>query len=179
MKNLSYTIHHVQTIEVIYEGMKSIFKTDYHIDLIVALHIKSRCFEVITYDPESGYAAPRIYLNADLVYKQLNQKDIVQESDSLIKKYMRARKPFTLSDIQKSVENTFIVNFLLSRMYLRKPNSQQTSKNQSEQVFIVDFDTSDCIVPNNSTRSGKLIYPGPNAPMGVKPLRITFCKNCE
>jgi hypothetical protein len=182
MKQLSYNIVRVPSIDILYEGTKSIYKTNCHIDIIIAYHKSSRICEVITYEPEKDYEAPRIYLNSDIIRGQLDPNELSKATDILMEKCLRARKPFTMADIHKISERNALINYILSRIQIKRvsPRPDVDENDSPTKPFAIDFDTTYYSVKDGNFQKADTVYNGESPfPYSVNPLAVIFRKNCE
>ena len=105
-------------VSVIFEGVKTFWKTGAHVDVVIAEHKKQNCLEFIVYDAKLGLEAPRLYLNAHLAADKIEAaeyQDILSHRQETLN---RAKKNFDHAKLARDVKNEMIAHHILSRLHI-------------------------------------------------------------
>ena len=78
-KNSDQLLNEKEQIEIIYHGSKNFWRTGDYVDIIIVLHERYNCIEVISYNPELNVEANRIYLNYELLEKNISENHLSQK----------------------------------------------------------------------------------------------------
>ncbi len=114
----------VPSIEVIYEGVKSFWKTNTNIDVIIAFHPILRVHEIIAHDPNSGLES-RVYLNSQLLAASISPNQVQEAVENMKEQAIRQKKHFEILSATQSAENNARSQFVLSRLVVLLPQTNE------------------------------------------------------
>lgn len=111
-----------QEVQIIYDDSKAYWKARTNLDIVIALHKKCACLEVVVYNPELDREAPRLYLNALVVNQHLNRAELDKRVNEKKEVFIRSKKPFNAMEITKEVLDEMMQNYVLSRLQVEMLN---------------------------------------------------------
>jgi hypothetical protein len=164
----------VPSIEVIYEGVKSFWKTNTNLDVIIAYHPISRVHEVIAHDPNSGLES-RVYVNSQLLAASISPNQVQEAVENMKEQAIRQKKQFELLSATHSAENNARSQFILSRLVILSPQTNEFRIGIQPQLGDKLKNASSASEELSSTEELEMLLS--EKPTYVTPLSTNFMKN--
>lgn len=155
----------VQSPEVLFDGSKTFWKTRISLDLVLVLHPRQHCIEIIAHHTELGQVH-RLYVSSILVFAKLDQNDLQLRVSEKKEVFIKQRKPVNIPQITKEVIFSCVSNFLQSRL--------QYSISEDETFTIqIQPQLGDTVIEDPSPHVDFLLG---DAPQGLEPFAKSFQK---
>ena len=103
-------------VKVIYEGVKTLWKTRACLDVLIADHLNDQCYELIVYDAAMGIEAPRVYVNSELVASKIHPDELDAKVAEKKESLTRAKTSFDHEAVTKDVMQDMMVQYVVSRI---------------------------------------------------------------
>jgi hypothetical protein len=100
----------------LFEGTKNFWRTRENVDIRIIEHTDARALEVIAFSPERHEEADRIFLNADKVYKKLDNEELSEKITLKREELSRARKRVPNEEIKCGLLQELSVAYVLARL---------------------------------------------------------------
>jgi hypothetical protein len=124
-----------EQIEIIYHGSKKFWRTGDYLDIIIVLHERYNCIEVISYNPELNVEANRIYLNYELLEKNISENHLNQKIYDTKEVLTRNKESYDNDKVARIVVNSIICNNISSQLLI----ANEKSADQFYTYFKEDF----------------------------------------
>lgn len=153
-------------LDVQYEGSKSFWKTRNNVDLLIVSHPRFNCLEIVAFEPEKGFEAPRIYVNAALLLTKLDPNEIKLRVEEKKEASIRQKKPVDAAKLQKEMTVNAMNQFITSRLHI----SDDVSCAANFRIFLTPMGDDKL---NENTKELDVIM---DPPKGLTPLPTCFQK---
>ena len=159
--------------DVIFDGSKSFWKTRSNLDILVALHKKQMCLELVAYNAEIGVEAPRLYMSSMVLAAKVDpeSEDFQQKLSAKKEVFNRQKKAYSLPDLTKEVYNDAMLHMILQRLSVVAEGVDLTTELK---VTLIPA-TGDTTVPDNDQLLDFMM----EKPSTVKPITVTFTKKAR
>lgn len=157
-------------IQVIYNERKSFWKLRVDLDIVVALHTKQKCYEVIVYNPEIGQEAPRFYLDSDLISRKISEEEIHERVSERTEQMLRMKQNINQNTILAETIDNLLLTYILSRLAVDSLGSSC----HTESFLMMFCPTTGDIIADEATQRLDFVYP--EKPSTITPLTVIFHK---
>lgn len=107
-------------VVLMHEGSKAFWQTRTNVEVVLALHSKQDCIEVIIIDSDNGTDFKRFYLNPKLLQSKLDLNDYNKKLSERKEAFLRQKKSFDAQELSSQVRNTMIGQYVISRLSIIK-----------------------------------------------------------
>lgn len=109
-------IHHTADTEICFNDGKTYWKARATLEIVIALHTMTGCYEIIVYHPDVDLEAARLYLDGRLLRTKLDTNEIEKRLADRQEALLRAKRTFSMTELTKEVIDGMMLSFIMSRL---------------------------------------------------------------
>jgi hypothetical protein len=134
---------------IIFQGNREFFHHRFSLEIAIIHHKYCTCLELVGYDTNSEFEAPRLYIDWKLLVQKLSNEKVEDYAETVKEEYIHAHKPYCWDDLIYLGQVHYALDYIFRRLTISLPSSRDNVQCNSAEFHLklVKVGDSDFIFP--------------------------------